>query len=205
MKQFLKSLCVLLFCLTATADDCPPPLTSMSTVREILNGLTHTLAIADNETRYVETTYVDNRNNPGYYWFYSGVIRFENLQNRDATMKFRFTVPAAYLPGAPTETSNVCYESLTGELVVQVEAWVEANGFTEVEYSGYVLFEDLTGGADLNGDYAVNGQDLGILYSYWLFEVSEHPDAAIADLNGDGIVNGEDLGLLLMAWTDSSA
>jgi len=48
--------------------------------------------------------------------------------------------------------------------------------------------------ADLNGDNAVNGADLGILLSAW--GQSEVP----ADLNGDGDVNGADLGALLAAW-----
>lgn len=189
----------------SVAQDCPTPLTPMSTVREVIDGLTHTLAIADNETRYVETTYVDNRNYPGYYWFYNGLIRFENLTDQDTTMRFRFTVHPSLLPGAPIAVENTCYESTTGELVVYIEAFVLANGVTEVEYSGSALFADPTNGADLNGDYAVNGEDLGIFYTYWLHEVSDNPEAAVADFNNDGIVNGEDLGLLLLAWTDSSA
>jgi hypothetical protein len=48
--------------------------------------------------------------------------------------------------------------------------------------------------ADLNGDGAVNGLDLGILLAQW-------GGAGPADLNGDGVVNGLDLGLLLSNWT----
>jgi uncharacterized protein (DUF2141 family) len=47
--------------------------------------------------------------------------------------------------------------------------------------------------ADLNGDGAVNGADLGILLAGW---GSPGP----ADLNGDGTVNGADLGILLASW-----
>lgn len=49
--------------------------------------------------------------------------------------------------------------------------------------------------ADLNGDGAVDGADLGPLLGAW-----GSPDDA-ADLNGDGAVDGADLGLLLGAWT----
>ena len=47
--------------------------------------------------------------------------------------------------------------------------------------------------ADLNGDGAVTGADLGLLLSNW-------GNAGQGDLNGDGSVNGADLGLLLSAW-----
>ncbi len=48
--------------------------------------------------------------------------------------------------------------------------------------------------ADLNGDNAVNGADLGLLLSDW------NAAKSAADLNDDGMVNGADLGLLLSAW-----
>jgi len=48
--------------------------------------------------------------------------------------------------------------------------------------------------ADLNGDGAVDGADLGLLLGDW--GAGESP----ADLNGDGVVDGADLGLLLGAW-----
>ena len=51
--------------------------------------------------------------------------------------------------------------------------------------------------ADLNGDNAVNGADLGLLLGAW-GACSSTP--CFADLNSDGVVNGADLGLLLGAW-----
>ncbi|MCA9284713.1 MAG: S8 family serine peptidase [Phycisphaerales bacterium] len=51
----------------------------------------------------------------------------------------------------------------------------------------------LTASADLDGDGAVNGADLGLLIGAW--------GTAAADLNGDGTTNGSDLGILLAAWT----
>ena len=47
--------------------------------------------------------------------------------------------------------------------------------------------------ADLNGDGAVNGADLGLLLGNW-------GQAGASDLNGDGTTNGADLGLLLGSW-----
>jgi hypothetical protein len=53
--------------------------------------------------------------------------------------------------------------------------------------------------ADLNGDGAVDGEDLAALLGGWGSCTGK--DCA-EDLNDDGIVDGRDLGLLLAAWTD---
>jgi hypothetical protein len=47
--------------------------------------------------------------------------------------------------------------------------------------------------ADLNGDRAVTGEDLGLLLGAW-------GGSGRGDLNGDGAVNGADLGAMLGAW-----
>lgn len=49
--------------------------------------------------------------------------------------------------------------------------------------------------ADINGDGAVDGADMGLLLAAWGTSPCE------ADLDGDDIVGGADLGLLLSAWT----
>jgi hypothetical protein len=49
--------------------------------------------------------------------------------------------------------------------------------------------------ADLNGDGAVNSEDLGILLAAWGVN-------GAADINGDGIVDGADLAVVLAAWTE---
>ena len=48
--------------------------------------------------------------------------------------------------------------------------------------------------ADLNGDNAVNGADLGLLLANW-------GQPGLGDLNGDDTVGGADLGLMLAAWS----
>jgi polyhydroxybutyrate depolymerase len=50
--------------------------------------------------------------------------------------------------------------------------------------------------ADVNGDGAIDGGDLGIVLSAW---GSADP---IADIDADGMVNGGDLAILLAAWGD---
>lgn len=77
--------------------------------------------------------------------------------------------------------------------------WIVLNaGATEAEHEAAYAFaretvdpEDCA--ADLNGDLAVDGNDLGLLLAAW-----GNPGAA--DLNADGITDGNDLGLLLAAW-----
>ena len=51
--------------------------------------------------------------------------------------------------------------------------------------------------ADLNGDDAVNGNDLGILLAAWGPCTSGE---CAPDLNGDSAVDGSDLGVLLSRW-----
>jgi hypothetical protein len=46
---------------------------------------------------------------------------------------------------------------------------------------------------DLNGDWTVNGSDLGNLLAQW-------GGPGSADFNGDGVVNGADLGGMLASW-----
>lgn len=49
---------------------------------------------------------------------------------------------------------------------------------------------------DLNGDFSVDGADLGLLLGAWGAAPS-----GFADLDANGVVNGADLGLLLGNWT----
>ena len=50
--------------------------------------------------------------------------------------------------------------------------------------------------ADINGDGATDGADLGLMLAAW-----NACESCPEDLNGDGMVDGADLGLLLVAWT----
>jgi plastocyanin len=59
---------------------------------------------------------------------------------------------------------------------------------------GTVIVTQPPNPADLNGDGAVNGDDLGIMLGAW-------GTPGPGDLNADGTVNGDDLGILLGAWS----
>ncbi|MFO0874201.1 MAG: hypothetical protein U0575_09555 [Phycisphaerales bacterium] len=63
----------------------------------------------------------------------------------------------------------------------------------------------LTSSADLDGDFDVDGGDLGTLLASWCggaFPPCQLP-ASRADLNCDGLVDGGDLGALLAGWSGS--
>jgi hypothetical protein len=47
--------------------------------------------------------------------------------------------------------------------------------------------------ADISGDGAVDGADLGVLLSNW-------GQSGQGDLDGNGVIDGADLGSLLVAW-----
>lgn len=67
--------------------------------------------------------------------------------------------------------------------------------FYVVRYVASMSCTSPPAGADLNGDGAVNGADLGLLLAAWGTPGPE------ADLDGNGVVDGGDLGLLLAQWT----
>ena len=50
--------------------------------------------------------------------------------------------------------------------------------------------------SDINGDHAVTGADLGLIFVYW-GPASSFPGA---DLNADGAINGADISVLLANW-----
>jgi hypothetical protein len=72
--------------------------------------------------------------------------------------------------------------------------------FTNTCGSGTSLSATVTvaGGctADLNGDDAVDGADLGVLLNAW----GSCAVPCVSDLNTDGVVDGSDLGILLGNW-----
>ncbi|MBL9148887.1 MAG: hypothetical protein JNM94_09365 [Phycisphaerae bacterium] len=70
---------------------------------------------------------------------------------------------------------------------------------------GILLFKDENGvtpalcPADLDGNGAVDGSDLGELFAQWGFE-SSCPSSLSGDLTGDGEVNADDLLELIVSW-----
>ena len=60
-------------------------------------------------------------------------------------------------------------------------------------YSTVIFSQSTPSRYDLNGDWTVNGSDLGNLLAQW-------GGPGSADFNGDGVVNGADLGGMLASW-----
>jgi hypothetical protein len=77
-----------------------------------------------------------------------------------------------------------------------VRITVAADAAFVPEVDAIVAVRPAAAAADLDGDGAVNGLDLGILLGAWGACAS-----CAADMNGDGMVDGLDLGAMLGAWS----
>ena len=114
----------------------------------------------------------------------------------------RWTSPTQVSVAA--QTGRPLIAPLVGGSAHGLVAW-ERGGTGAADVVGARLNADGTLGppsdppADLNGDGAVNGDDLGVLLGAW----GQCPSgsACPADFNSDGYVDGIDLGFLLAGWT----
>ena len=68
-----------------------------------------------------------------------------------------------------------------------------SGNFRIAPYSTVIFSQSTPSRYDLNGDWTVNGSDLGNLLAQW-------GGPGSADFNGDGVVNGADLGGMLASW-----
>jgi hypothetical protein len=83
--------------------------------------------------------------------------------------------------------------SVPGAYRVKIVAW-DANGvYADADPVTIEVQVGALPAGDLNGDFRVDGADLGILLGQW-------GGPGSGDLNGDGRVDGADLGILLGAW-----
>jgi len=82
--------------------------------------------------------------------------------------------------GVTTSSCTAKFDLVTGWGAMNIDAFVASQTVIQCP-------------ADLNGNRAVEGSDLGILLAYW-------GAAGAGDLNGDGVTDGADLGTMLAAW-----
>ena len=68
-----------------------------------------------------------------------------------------------------------------------------SGNFRIAPYSTVIFSQSTPSRYDLNGDWTINGSDLGNLLAQW-------GGPGSADFNGDGVVNGADLGGMLASW-----
>lgn len=107
--------------------------------------------------------------------------------------------PGAVEPDVGVYLVQLEVYSTDASIAASEPLWLVMNaGASEAEHEAAYEFardavdpEDCA--ADLNGDLAVDGNDLGLLLAGW-----GNPGAT--DLNADGVTDGTDLGLLLAAW-----
>ena len=180
--------------------DCELPRVPHPVTRETrANGVTQSDAVVVRETSTIVVNYEDNRNSMTYDAWCDGVITMENVSDQSRNLMYHLRIPMFQIPFTPSFLDGFCYEEEADELVYHVERVVAPGEIVSVEFSLLASWDDYNpGGADLNGDYAVDSQDLGVMFTQWGSCVG-----CTADLNGDGVVDGQDQGILLTNWTDS--
>ena len=179
--------------------ECPTQLTPHETIRTQDGEITTTQASGESLAGVVwDYTYQDNRHYVGYHLSFTGTITLTNTGDQDMYHRFRMSVPLYYTPYAPTEVELLCYEPSLHEIILYYDILVPAGQTVVQTIAADAWFSNPSGGADFNGDYIVDAEDMGLLYSAW------GTDDPVYDLNGDGIVDGQDLGLLLEVWSDTN-
>ena len=83
--------------------------------------------------------------------------------------------------------------SRNGRVIIGAGVYRDFDGGGNCFTSSFIVDLGPACPADLDGNGAVTGFDLGVLLSQW-------GSAGSADLDGSGDVGGADLGLLLSAW-----
>ncbi len=183
-------------------QDCPPPLIPC-VVERVQDGYwTDTTGVCLYDTREITSFYEDNRYNISYVYELRGQVTLTNVSDISRTVRYHIEVPGTLTPYwlEPVEKSSICLDD-DGTIVVRFEETLEPNELKVVDFDYYVIYNNPSNGADFNGDYAVDAEDLALLLAGWGDVTADNIQY---DLNGDGVVNGADQGILFMNWTDSS-
>jgi len=129
--------------------------------------------------------------------FSRGYVWFETSAGPWCCQRFD-DVATSSIPDVPTNQLRVRYGHAvapTGQVVA--DASIDTGGFpAPIAFPRAVL---LTCFHDFNGDFRVDGAELGMLLNAW-GPVGEE-DSGDFDFDCNGVVDGADLGILLLAWT----
>ncbi len=185
-------------------QDCPPPLIPCVVERVTDGYWTDSVGVCMYPTREIQAVYTDNRFNIGYDYDLSGQVTLTNVSDVARTVRYHLEIPGVLTPYwlDVVDSMGICQED-DGTLVVRFEETLQPGQIKVVDFDYYVIYGNPYNGADFNGDYAVDAQDLALLLAGW-GEVRAGANNAQYDLNGDGFVNGADQGILFMNWTDSN-
>jgi 1,4-alpha-glucan branching enzyme len=128
------------------------------------------------------------------------VVVLSNFSNTSFP-NYRIGLPRAGLWRVRFNSDSTSYSSDFGNFAAY-DVTADNYGYDGLPYSGNfriapystVIFSQSNPSRyDLNGDWTVNGSDLGNLLAQW-------GGPGSADFNGDGVVNGADMGAMLAAW-----
>ena len=194
-----KHLMALAVAAPAFTQDCPPQFNPFQIERQIVGDLMLHEGGVIRDHHQISTRYWDNRHRVSYAYDIEGETTLYNFRDVTWFVRHRMEIPGHYMPALPViESSDICFDESTGNWIILVQRELDPGESEVVEWSAYILFEDRSGGADLNEDFRVDGRDLGLFMQYW------NTQDLRADLNGDGFVSAADQGILLMRWTDDS-
>ena len=200
--MFKKLLMGLVMASTVAAQDspCPDILVPHQVTRTTVDCITVTEGTIIYPTRVLEPLYSDNRLCIQYFYWIDGQVLLRNITDVDRTVRYRIEISLVNVPFVPTNLSpGICYDPVQHTLVLYLEASVPAQGEYLVEFAEWADWAEWNpDGADLNGDYRVDGADLALLQALW------GTDDPTADLNNDGIVDGGDIAIILSNWSDSA-
>jgi len=171
------------------------------------DGYTVTFMNSATASLYRYTPYVFNGNYNFYNLFTSWFTTHVDTATNDTTPFTLLTYTTSQtISGTKTSNSTV---SLNGSQIAGTGSttWtinltglaIGTNSYTISYSSGGSKSITITiqKSGDINGDGAINIQDLSILANYWN---ETNPEAPLSDLNGDHVVNISDLSILAGRW-----
>jgi hypothetical protein len=136
---------------------------------------------------------VDISNNGGFTWISLETIGPNTSESSGGWFDLSFVVSDVI---NPTDQIRVRFTVCDADSATQTGSVIEA-AVDRVQIEAVDCGDVEVCNGDLNGDFVVNGADLGLLLSS--FGVTGEN---VGDLNGDLVVNGADLGLMLSAFGD---
>ena len=180
-------------------SDCPAPETPLDITQTTTDGITYSVAIANEPGRFILAQYEDNRTEISDYFYSTGVVtlgREEVFHEKGVIYYMTVDLPQgtyAIINQGENFYSRP-YEVCAENGQVSIFAY---DDFFGPEYGSFVwsFVVEISDQGDIDGNGVVDGADLTILLADWGSENNR------SDINNDGIVDGADLTILLDKWS----
>lgn len=180
-------------------NDCPAPETPLNITQTTIDGITYSVATANEPGRFILAHYEDNRTKISSHFYSKGGVTLGHKEIfHEERIIYYMTVD---LPqGTYTvinegeELHSRPYEICAQNGQVSVFTY---DDFFGPEYGSFIwsFRVEISNQGDIDGNGIINGADLTILLADWGTENNR------SDINSDGIVDGEDLLIFLNNWS----